>query len=284
MRRLDLHSFPDGILVLAPHQDDEVLLAGGLLSMLQQAGVPVHVTVVTNGDCGCRDKTKGQTRLRETLQGMAVLGLSPEQVSFLGYADTGMPMEESFLQALLRAKGDVCLSSPCSDRTYGLPEKEDYHFEKTGEHAYYTRQNFLQDLFRNIREVRPTAIFTTAERDVHGDHAAMIPALRRIRAKYPERAFPQVYCGIVHSAEGDASWPLRSGDQFTPPRGLWEEMGLSWEDRMVLPLGRTEEKKRRALLQYPTALEPEAAGFLLSFVKKEELFWSVAMEDENAEQ
>lgn len=43
---------------------------------------------------------------------------------------------------------------------------------------------------------------------------------------------------------------------------------------MKLEKGR-ENLKYQALLQYETALEPEAYDFLMSFIKDEEIFWKM---------
>ena len=79
------------IMVIVPHQDDELLLTAGVLYSAANAGLNPHVVMVTNGDYGCRDHSVGYARLRETLAGVELLGVPGEQVTFLGYADTGMP-------------------------------------------------------------------------------------------------------------------------------------------------------------------------------------------------
>ena len=88
------------IMVIVPHQDDELLLTAGVLYSAAHAGLNPHVVMVTNGDYGCRDHSVGYARLRETLAGAEMLGVPAEQVTFLGYADTGMPRAESFLAGL----------------------------------------------------------------------------------------------------------------------------------------------------------------------------------------
>ena len=88
------------IMVIVPHQDDELLLTAGVLYSAAHAGLNPHVVMVTNGDYGCHDHRVGYARLRETLAGVEMLGVPNEQVTFLGYADTGMPRAESFLAGL----------------------------------------------------------------------------------------------------------------------------------------------------------------------------------------
>lgn len=80
--------------------------------------------MVTNGDYGCHDHSVGYARLRETLAGVEMLGVPNEQVTFLGYADTGMPRAESFLAGLYDETDENKVHpSHCGTETYGLPEK-----------------------------------------------------------------------------------------------------------------------------------------------------------------
>ena len=74
--------------MIVPHQDDEILLCAGILYEAVRRKIPATVVMVTNGDYGCRDYSIGRSRLRETLAGLAMLGIEKEDVEFLGYADT----------------------------------------------------------------------------------------------------------------------------------------------------------------------------------------------------
>ena len=53
-------------LIIAPHSDDEVLGAGGLLCLAADAGCAVHVVLLTNGDGYNRAAFSGQSRRRPT--------------------------------------------------------------------------------------------------------------------------------------------------------------------------------------------------------------------------
>ena len=67
-------------LVVVPHPDDEVLLAGGLIATQRERGVDVHVIGVTDGEAGlplrvpARDL--GQVRRREQAEALCTLGVS----------------------------------------------------------------------------------------------------------------------------------------------------------------------------------------------------------------
>ncbi len=287
MKYLKAEQFTGSIMVVVPHQDDEVLLYAGILYQAKRLGREVKVVIVTNGDCGCRDYTKGHERLRETIRGMGRLGIPEEDLIFLGYADTGMPREESFLWQLYEEKEqDKRLRSDCSDRTYGLPEKPEYHWERWGEHAPYTRSMVAQDLRDVLAAYKPEYLFTTCKEDTHGDHAGLYLFLQEIlqALRREEDYRPELFCGLVHSAAGDDIWPERTGKVFTCPENLEESGGLRWDERyrFMLPEEMAQEKgqenlKYQALLQYETALEPGAYAFLMSFVKAEEIFWKITM-------
>ncbi len=241
--------------------------------------------MVTNGDYGCSDHTKGQERLRETIRGMRILGIKEKDLLFLGYADTGMPKEESFLWTLYREKDqEKVFSSGCGSRTYALPEKKEYHMEKYGDHAFYTRNMVKQDLRAVLLQYKPACIFTTHSEDTHGDHAGLYMFLQEIlqESGREEDYRPAVFCGLVHSKEGDDLWPERTGERFTCPKGLDDSGCMKWEERycFILPDEMTQKKgkdnlKYQALLQHETALEPNAYEFLMSFIKDEEIFWEI---------
>ena len=105
----------DGLLVLAPHPDDEMLGFAGLVDAFRRQGKPVRVVVVTDGDAFCGACTLwkngalvgpgcdalelsnlatpevdsfAEVRRSESAAAAAVLGLPAPQ--FLGYPDTGL--------------------------------------------------------------------------------------------------------------------------------------------------------------------------------------------------
>lgn len=270
------------LLMIVPHQDDEILMGAGLIYELLQQQKKVTVVLATNGDYGCPDYTKGRTRLKESLNSLKVLGLSPEQVIFLGYADTGMPREESFLTALYHAVDpDQVYASGASAVTYGLEEKPEFHFENCREHGFYTRNTFLWDLQRLLVQECPDCVLTTHSLDMHGDHEALFYFVREALKKVEKTVRPRLLVGMVHSPEGDERWPLRGTPVFTCPEGI-EEGGLKWEERLVLPLReslrgglRDGNLKYEALKKHETALEPNAVDYLMAFIKDEELFWEI---------
>ena len=278
VKNLDISSI-NHLLVVVPHQDDEILIGAGFIDQMLKQKKKVTVAVVTNGDYECTDYSKGRARLKETLAGLKVLGLSAENVLFLGYADTGMPREESFLTALIHTEeGEKVFPSSASAVTYGLEEKEDFHYMCCGEHGTYSKNTLIADLQELISRSTPDAILTTHPLDMHGDHEALFYFVKSVLEDKNIVSDIRVFVGMVHSPQGDETWPLRDSLHFTCPKGMEEY----WEKRLILPLekeltgGKKEGNlKYEELKKYETALEPNAVDYLMAFIKDEEIFWEL---------
>lgn len=274
------------IMVMVPHQDDEVLMCGGIIANAIKKQLGVTVVMVTNGDYGSPDFTTGRKRLKEMLEGLAVLGVSRDSVVFLGYGDTGMSQEESFLNGLYEEKqaGKVH-PSHCSQKTYGLEDMAEFHMQEYGVHGLYTKENCYEDIRAVIKKYNPENIFTTSGEDVHGDHSALFFLVRAVLVELEKEGYkPDLYSGLVHSKAGDENWPLRCGEieETTCPEGLEETSELVWEDRVsfgvpeeMLRVEWGENLKALALSKHVTALKPDAVDFLHGFLKADEVFWKM---------
>lgn len=73
----------DRLLIFAPHPDDEVLAAGGLMALARQAGAEVKIIVVTDGN---KHGLKS-IRREETVGALSVLGIPRKSVIFWNYPD-----------------------------------------------------------------------------------------------------------------------------------------------------------------------------------------------------
>ena len=72
------------VLVLVPHEDDEINLMRDLLVSLQNCGATVYVAYTTNGDYS----VPANVRYKEAIESLRILGISKEQIIFLGYGDS----------------------------------------------------------------------------------------------------------------------------------------------------------------------------------------------------
>lgn len=276
------------LLVLVPHQDDELLLTAGLLHRAVQAGMHPMVAMVTNGDYGCQDHSVGYARLRETIEGLSLLGVPATDLTIMGYADTGMPREDSFIAGLYDETDENRVHpSHCGTKTYGLPEMAEFHTVRTGTAAPYTRASFVEDLRALIDQLQPDSIITMALCDTHGDHSGLYEFTRdELQCRAAAGIYvPALYVGIVHSPAGDENWPLRNGVQpLTCPDSLEETCDLRWADRIAIPVPEdmlsedmSQNLKHRAISCHRTALKPDAVDFLYSFVKADEVLWKVTV-------
>ena len=106
-----------GLVVVAPHPDDESLGCGGLIAEARRLGRAVRLVVVTDG-CGSHTHSAlyPPERLRalredETRAAVAELGLAPEHVRFLrlpdAHAPSTGPQAEAAAAAILE-EADAC--------------------------------------------------------------------------------------------------------------------------------------------------------------------------------
>lgn len=275
------------LMVIVPHQDDEVLMTAGIIRRAILENKKVTVVMVTNGDYGCDDYSVGRARLSETLEGLKLLGLAEGDVIFLGYADTGMPEEDSFIANLYYKENEYeIVKSHCSSETYGLEIKQDFHKTYFGKSGPYNRKSLYDDLKLIVEKYNPEVIFTTSEYDTHGDHKCLYLFITDILKELREENgySPNLFSGIVHSCAGDDNWPVREDEinEFTCPDLLEEKTKFKWDDRVsfkvpesMMKIDREINLKYQAISKHVTALKPDAIDYLYSFVKADEVFWKI---------
>lgn len=102
-----------GLVVVAPHPDDESLGCGGLIAFACAAGRAVRLLVLSDG-CGSHthSRTYPPQRLRslreaETLNAVAELGLAAEHVHFLRLPDAAVPSTGPIAEAAAQAIADA---------------------------------------------------------------------------------------------------------------------------------------------------------------------------------
>ncbi len=113
---------PGGMIVLAPHPDDEALGAGGLIAACLDAGIGVTVVVLTNG-AGSHPNSRSfpkqrliALRQQECRHGLAELGLDANRIVYFGLEDAAAPTHGiafddavQRLAALVRRTGSTSL-------------------------------------------------------------------------------------------------------------------------------------------------------------------------------
>lgn len=218
------------LLVLAPHPDDEVLMAGGLIQRVLAKGGQAKAIFLTSGD-GSRgtvafDSKKvdlnpaefialGETRIQEASAAAKILGLKNDDVYFLGFPDQGLTklLQKNF------APPDANYVSPTTKVDH-VPYSEAFH---PGE--AYLGENLVTDVRGIIASSRSNLIIVGHPRDGHPDHRASYLLIERLRAEFREN--PIILSSLVHFR----GFPNPGGYLF-PPRKLF---GGDWVSLELTP-------------------------------------------------
>ena len=265
---------PGPVLILAPHNDDEVLGVGGLIQRHLERDDPVTVVLMTNGDGQYRGPFRnrrravrfGYHRQRETLRALDELGLDADQVVFLGYPDRGLAR---LWNRYWR-----------SDQPYTSPQtgarRSPYANSLTPD-ALYCGSSVIRDLQHLMRAHRPRTIYLPHPNDFHPDHwsteAFCRYALEGLKRQRETRDWDDVclLTYVVHRGR----WPLPRGRLFSaelqPPRSL-TALDTDW---LKVPLIEDEVRtKHRAILKHRTQVRYMRL-YLESFARANELFGEV---------
>lgn len=273
-----LEASPARIVVVAPHSDDEVLAAGGLLQQMQTEGAEPRVILATSGDgfrMGANYLYKsrvtaidmlqyGKHRLGESKAALAKLGLPEGRLTFLGFPDQG-------IQRLWQECWQV--DRPCTSPTTqmnSVPYTEARSFGSP-----YAGRELLGQLMDLFREARPAVVVFPHPNEAHVDHWALSnfvqAALEDLRRTEPDWDPPDEWYYLVH--RGD--WPAPKGysphGKLLPPETLAGGM-THWHEWPLTP--EQVERKDEALRAYrsQTGLMKR---YLLSFVRANEIFGTI---------
>ncbi|MGH8733168.1 MAG: DUF7402 domain-containing protein, partial [Burkholderiales bacterium] len=253
--------------MVAPHPDDEALIASGTVAAAVAANHTVKIVVITNGDFA--GVQTGLARQVESVNSAQVLGLTEPNVIFLGYPDGA-------LMQIYNAPSptDVIQSNAGQIQTYGNRgfNNTDYHTWRFGSPGPYNRVTLEQDIRTLIAELQPDEIYTVSHFDSHGDHAATgilvaeaLAALKRQGVALATR----LNQGIVWVPGQEQHWPTEAGGcspdtPFPPP-----QMQSPHEWKRALRATVLGNLKCQAI----GAFASQANAHLLSFARKDEFFW-----------
>ncbi|HXD10509.1 MAG TPA: PIG-L family deacetylase [Anaerolineales bacterium] len=177
------------IMVIAPHPDDEVLAAGGVIANAVQCGNPLRVIVATNGDASyatalaygshllTRKNFQQQAvmRQRESLNALASLGVSETQVHFWGFPDRGLAALWDGLQNNKPTYRSFTTGFQLSTQALNMMVLP------------YTAES-LNELFKiELLEFCPTRIIMPHPHDNHSDHSALAGFTLRAVKNYADQ-------------------------------------------------------------------------------------------------
>ncbi len=271
------------LMVFAPHCDDETLGCGGLIQQTLAQGGSVRVVLLTNGD-GFRTAVEHEVRAvrvgpgdyvrfaalrqEESYHALTALGLSREDVLFLGYPDQGLlPLwnaywnpDHTYISGYTR----------CDRSPYGIT------FDPN---AVYCGRDLLADVKATLRAFRPTLVTVTHPGEDHPDHAAaaafVARAVQELQADPQEASWArdiQLRYYLIH--RGD--WPLPQGRHLSAPLAPPAEMAhldTHWTTRPLTPQETQRKADSIALYASQTALMQR---FLISFARRSELLGEIA--------
>src|SRR3989441_7680409 len=154
------------IMIFAPHPDDEALIAAGRMRAAVTAGDTVKVVVVTNGDYN-GGVQQGLRREGESVAAAQLLGLTEQDVIFLGYPDGSMLdiyNSPSPIDIITSAAGQT---STYGNRGLGGMDFHSYRYHSAGPYNHVTVAGDIQAL---LTTYLPDEIYTLSSYDVHRDH------------------------------------------------------------------------------------------------------------------
>lgn len=262
-------------LVIAPHNDDEVLGAGGALQHHSRQGDRVTVVLLTNGDGQYRGPFRSRTqaiqfgyhRQEETRKALEHLGVPEANVYFLGYPDRGLAqLWDSYWSC------NRLYTSPQTGMN-SSPYANSYTLQ-----APYCGMSVVRDLKAILEREKPRTIYLPHPNDTHPDHWSAYTftmyALEQLKLEHPEdSSYSQVrlFSYLVHYGR----WPMPRGvflnAEIKLPRSLslldtrWLAISLTPEDAW---------RKYQAILHYHSQVQYMLL-YLMSFARRNELFGEV---------
>jgi LmbE family N-acetylglucosaminyl deacetylase len=261
------------LLVIAPHPDDDVLGAGGLMQRVKSTGGTVRVVYLTDGEGypeGVREEDHvatptaknylgyGKQRRREARAALVRLGLADAFQTFLGFPDGGLCQ----LTRVYWSERRGAYRSPYT--RLSRPPKGEMLVPATK----YRGEDLAQELALIIGDYKPTMIAVPRQEDQHADHCAawffLADSLTDVRRVHPEFT-TDVINYIIHFN----TWPFEDdGPRLDPPPGL--RGGASGWMRLALTPAETRTK-RRALRRFTTQMHV-MDWFLDGFARSNEVF------------
>jgi LmbE family N-acetylglucosaminyl deacetylase len=267
----------ESILIVSPHPDDETLGTAGLIQSAIQAGIPVHVVFMTDGDAFRVGVSSyfhelhvrpadfvryGAMREGEARAALATLGLPASDVTFLGYPDQGtLPIWRSHW-----LPSDP-FTSPYSHAS-SVPYADALH-----PGSPYCGESIVSDLTEVVSKYRPTDIYTTHPSDDHPDHSAAPAYINDVLQRLADSG--NVWAGgvrvhyfLVH--RGD--WPVPQGlDEDAPlaPPAPMLSLDTHWDTLQLTP---PQLALKKAALYHYASQRELMQRFLTSFLRTNELF------------
>ncbi len=270
------------ILVLVPHQDDEIAVAGSLIWTLRQQNKEVYVCYATNGDY----EISADIRYQEACEALEVLGVSKDYIIMLGYPDTS---NEDGLAHIFYHEGTNPIHSKGGyDHTYSGELFTDYATLVYGQQHSYTRQNYLNDVKAVMHQLLPDLIICV-DMDHHVDHRMLSLIFERAMGeilKENPNYRPKVWKAFAYGtnyAQVRDYWQINLNKTQYPQTRLRDNEGkmdnpfYDWRKRVRVPV---DPKLYTLPIKYGIiyrALEKYASQMAILFaestINSDQVFW-----------
>jgi len=258
------------VLIIAPHPDDEVLLAAGVLARTLGEGKRAAVILMTSGGYTC--ERNGPLRESETVEALTTLGMNERDIHFLGYPDGYLAMLGTEpLLAIERLDADgMCRLSNTTSASHGFAHTDE-HTARTGTPAPFTAEALSEDLAALLARLKPRDVYLPHPIDDHPDHAATYAFFRRA-VDLLDAAPPIVHRGVIHAGR---CWPgdctvAYAPDLMVPPLPGNLSTYLPTDRVPVDPLFKFGVIARYVSQTGPTP----STNWLATFAKEDEHFYS----------
>jgi LmbE family N-acetylglucosaminyl deacetylase len=267
------------ILIFAPHPDDEALSSPGLVRKALSRGDKVKVVLFTCGDANTNSMNSlvekfpemtydrdgdgdfdmidyGILRHDESISGIKLMGLTPDDVIFMGYPDGG--------GGRLWRSSDPQMSP--YTHTDKVPEAYSFAYNPG---SPYNREGCLGDFVSIIKDFNPTIVVTSRPTDTHGDHWSLCKfvsqALMQLHADLPDFKAHLGY--LIHWEKHQPDWPEDTLN--------WEQPANHPKPHIEIDLaeyGLSVEQKKHIIDQHFTQTL-NFGRYLRNFAKETEIFW-----------
>ena len=265
----------DRVIVVAPHPDDEVLGAGGIIQQALAAGADVRLIYLTNGDHNqiafklynhslflrARDYLAfGVRRRAEAIAAADLIGLPADHLTFLGYPDWGtLTMWRDYWGSDEPFRSDAT-------RVSAVPYKQDYGYGHP-----YTPEAVAADFVSLFRQFHPTKIFVTHPCDTNPDHRAAANFVRLAALNVePEGLRPELYYYVIHFGQWPRPYHYHPDAGLEPPQALLDDG--DWTSVTLTP--DQTEKKYAAILRNRTQVTTREY-YLVAFARTNEIFATI---------
>jgi LmbE family N-acetylglucosaminyl deacetylase len=263
------------LLVIAPHPDDEMLGAGGLMQRVLATGGLVRIVYLTDGE-GYPEGVQAEDHVESpTTDDYRGYGRQRRDEARDALKSFGYPRSKYRMTFLSFPDGGLCKLT----RSYWSGRRPPFRSPYTRRdrppksnavvpHTDYSGEDLTQELAQIIGDFKPTLILVPRREDQHADHCAawffLADALSDVRRVSPDYSV-DVLNYIIHFN----TWPFEDeAARLPPPPGL--RGGTSgWMQFRLTPA--ELRAKRRALARYKTQRRV-MDWFLDGFARSNEVF------------